>query len=444
MLERMRGLSVIVAGAGLAGLAAAHTLRRHGAAVTVIEARDRVGGRVWTARQGFAAGQHAELGADLIEGEQEQVLELADELGLRRARILRGGFAYYGKYGARRRRIRRGGSAWNLIARRLKDEIEAYQLSEQRWDGGVAAALAHVSVAEWLDRIGADAAMRAIALSFRGFFLADPEDLSLLALVDQFASAGDPSRAVMYRLAEGNDALPAALAKRLGGAVRLRAVVRAVAQDGAGVRVTVTEADGRAHELAADYAILALPATTLGDVRLSPPPPDRQVEAIARLRFGRATRALVQFETRFWRRLGRVRAFGTDLAVGAVWDGNEEQTGPAGILTLLAGGGASAELQTLAAAGADAVRAQLAWLGRAGRPLALQSWSWDDDPWARGGYAAFGPGYDPALRAWLARPHGRVCFAGEHTSVRWQGYMNGAVESGLRAAAEVRFLGDRQ
>jgi monoamine oxidase len=63
--------------------------------------------------------------------------------------------------------------------------------------------------------------------------------------------------------------------------------------------------------------------------------------------------------------------------------------------------------------------------------------SWENDPWARGGYAFFDPGYKPALRDSLARPFGRIFFAGEHTSVRWQGYMNGAVESGLRAADEV-------
>ncbi len=65
---------------------------------------------------------------------------------------------------------------------------------------------------------------------------------------------------------------------------------------------------------------------------------------------------------------------------------------------------------------------------------------WDDDPWVKGGYAVFDPSFDPALRAWLARPAGRILFAGEHTSLHWQGYMNGAVESGRRAAAEVRAL----
>ena len=62
---------------------------------------------------------------------------------------------------------------------------------------------------------------------------------------------------------------------------------------------------------------------------------------------------------------------------------------------------------------------------------------WESDPFARGGYAFFDPAFDPSLRAWLARPCGRLFFAGEHTSLQWQGYMNGAVESGRRAAAEI-------
>jgi monoamine oxidase len=62
---------------------------------------------------------------------------------------------------------------------------------------------------------------------------------------------------------------------------------------------------------------------------------------------------------------------------------------------------------------------------------------WEHDPLARGGYAYFDPAFDPALRAWLARPAGHIFFAGEHTSIKWQGYMNGAVESGRRAAAEI-------
>src|SRR2546422_8038672 len=90
----LRGVSVIVAGAGLAGLSAALDLLAMGADVTILEARDRVGGRVWTIREGFTDGQHAEAGGDMIDESQREICQLATELGLKLTRILRGGFGY--------------------------------------------------------------------------------------------------------------------------------------------------------------------------------------------------------------------------------------------------------------------------------------------------------------------------------------------------------------
>jgi monoamine oxidase len=90
----LSGVSVLVAGAGLAGLTAAYDLAAMGAAVTVIEARDRVGGRVWTIRDGFADRQHAEAGGDMIDDAQHEIRQLAGQLGLTLSRILRDGFGY--------------------------------------------------------------------------------------------------------------------------------------------------------------------------------------------------------------------------------------------------------------------------------------------------------------------------------------------------------------
>ena len=90
----LNGVSVLVAGAGLAGLAAARDLVAMGANVAIIDARDRVGGRVWTMREGFVEGQHAEAGGDMIDEEQHEIRALAQELGLTLKRILRGGFGF--------------------------------------------------------------------------------------------------------------------------------------------------------------------------------------------------------------------------------------------------------------------------------------------------------------------------------------------------------------
>jgi monoamine oxidase len=264
----------------------------------------------------------------------------------------------------------------------------------------------------------------------------------MLALVDFLADDPFEGSGQMFRVRGGNDRLATRLAGTLRTSPQLHTVVRRVRQDRRGVRLTV-ESKGRRTELTVDYLVCALPASTARDVAFEPSLPEPQQDAIAGLSYGRATRLLLQFDRRFWRRAGRTRAFGTALPIGAVWDGNEEQRGPTAILTLLAGGRASASLQRiLRRDGPGGVVQLLGWLGRPSPLRASEAVIWERDPWAGGGYAVFGPGFNPQGRDWLARPAGRLVFAGEHTSLRWQGYMNGAVESGQRAAAEVLALHD--
>ncbi|MEO8256749.1 MAG: NAD(P)/FAD-dependent oxidoreductase [Acidobacteriota bacterium] len=434
------GVSVLVAGAGLAGLAAAHDLMIDGAEVTVVDARSRLGGRVWTVRTGFADGQHAEAGGDLIDESQHEIRALADELGLKQSRILPGGFGYALPDGAGKTRIvsRSAGRGWDRLAKTLEHAVRPYRLAEQRWDSPIAADLAHRSVAQWLEEIKADEELRDTLTGLRGFFLADPEELSLLALVDQFASESQQAPWKTYRIDGGNDRLAAAIGARLGDRIKLNTEVVAVSHRGREVRISLKNGRDVSH-LTRNYIVFAMPATLLRRTPITPALPAQQHEAIARLKYGRATRTLLQFSKRFWRAPGRQRAFGSPLPFGAVWEGNEEQRGRAGILTLLAGGAASDLTQSMTSKdGTAGLIDSLDWLGaRSAQLLGSHQTVWEADPWARGGYAFFDPSYDPALRAWLARPCGRLFFAGEHTSIRWQGYMNGAIESGRRAAAEI-------
>jgi monoamine oxidase len=436
----LSGVSVLVAGAGLAGLSAARALMARGATVTVIDVRDRVGGRVWTIRDTFAEGQHAEGGADFIDGDHHEICNLATELGLKLAPILKGGFGYVRADQSGRSTIvaRNARNSWQRLADELRPASRPYQLAERRWDSPITADLARRSVAAWLDETRADTDLRATAAGMRGFFLADPEELSLVALVDQFAENDAAMPGTIYRITGGNDRLVSALAQPLGDRLHLNTDVVALSHRGKVVRATVKNNRALA-QISCDYAILALPATLLRRIPITPALPAQQHEAVVRLKYGRATRTLLQFTKRFWRAVGRPRAFGSPLPFGAIWDGNEEQRGRAGILSLLAGGSASDATQAIVAKhGARGLADALAWLGsKDSELLTSRQIVWEQDPFARGGYAYFDPGFDPGLRAWLSRPAGRLFFAGEHTSIRWQGYMNGAVESGLRAAAEV-------
>lgn len=440
MATDLTGVSVLVAGAGLAGLTAAIDLTRLNATVTVVDARNRVGGRVWTIRSGFTDGQHAEAGGDLIDDDHDALKALVAEHGLSLTRILRKGFAYARPDTQGRVRIVRPAPhrGWERLRRSLRDPIERFMLGERRWDTPIAAALGRHSVAQWLEAQRADDELRQTTLGLRGFFLAEPDELSLLALTDAFATNPVTGAGRMYRVDGGNDRLPAAMAAVLGDRVRLGTELVALSQRGRRVRASLKH-KRQAAELQVDYFVSAIPASLLRRIPITPALPSRQHDAITRLKYGRGTKSLLQFARRFWVTPGRARAFGSALPFGAVWDGNEEQRGPAGILSFLAGGAASDLTADLVAKdGIEGLAKSVDWLGRHDEPLvASKQVQWEADSWSRGGYAIFDPSFDPSLRGWLAQPVGRMFFAGEHTSMAWQGYMNGAVESGRRAAAEV-------
>ncbi len=436
----LQGISVLVAGAGLAGLVAARELSAMGADVTVIEARDRVGGRVHTIRDRFAEGQHGESGGDMIDEEHEELRNLVASLGLKLRPILRHGWstARMDEKGRIRLSARNALTGWERLAEALTELTRQYRLTEQRGNSPIAADIARRSVSQWLDDVQADADLRTTALAMRGFFLADPDELSLLALVDQYACNGTPGIPRQYRVEGGNDRIATALAADLGTRLKLGTELAAVSHRGKTVRASVRHRR-QTQQIACDYLVCTLPASVLRRIPITPPLPTQQHAAITTLQYGRATKSLLQFSSRFWRVPGKPRAFGSPLSFGAAWDANEEQRGKAAILALLAGGSASDSTSALVEReGSAALARQLEWLGsNRAQLLAAHHASWETDPFARGGYAFFDPAFDPALRGWLAQPAGRLFFAGEHTSLQWQGYMNGAVESGRRAAAEV-------
>src|SRR5262245_13289967 len=203
---RLIGTSVIVVGAGLAGLTAAARLTEEGFKVTVVDARSRVGGRVLTLHDAFAENQHAEAGGDFIDEGQSEIIDLVKRHGLTLRRVLRRGFSFVRQKGVDQLQGRpiSGSTAWNRIARMAKPLSRRYRLEGQGWNNTFARKLARRSVREWLDSVKAGEDVQAVVRSLRGFFLADPEDLSLLVLVEQLALEA-PGRQAMYRIDGGSD-----------------------------------------------------------------------------------------------------------------------------------------------------------------------------------------------------------------------------------------------
>jgi monoamine oxidase len=422
-------MKAIVIGAGLAGLTAARALGRGGVSVTVLEARARLGGRVHTMRDRFADGEYGELGGEFIDGEQKEIRALCDELGLTIVRVLRGGFTHRfraedGQYHVSRTR------PWKELERLLAPLLKRYQDTGGKPDAEAVREIAAISLREWLRHEQATTEQHAMADALRGFFLAEPDDLSVLPLVEQLANSGSPAQTQMFRVDGGNDRLVDTLASDLSSPVLLQHRVTAVAQPTDRVVVTAIDRGGMQQQLEADAVVITCPASTVASIAFTPALPENQTRAIRTLRYGGATKVLIQTEREPFS--GRVRAFATDTPVGAFWQG------PGRVLTFLGGGAASRTLHTRADRGAPALLSELCWLNLGGMPVvASHVCCWDDDAFARGGYAYFDPGFNPADRQLLRQPAGRISFAGEHTSERWQGYMNGAIDSAYRAVREV-------
>lgn len=433
-MRRLRGVRVIVAGGGLAGLSAAYDLSRRGAEVHLLEARDRLGGRVWTLRDA-KTGVHVEAGGEFIDGDQAAIRDLARSLDLPLIRVLRDGFGSALSIGGRLRVRTSHAALWNELRRLLRPVAEAFAEANCDWSSAAAAVIANRSVRDLLRARRATPQLMAMADAMRGFYLAEPDRLSSLVVVEQTLSDGAPGQSPIYRIAGGNDRIVHALSKRIRGTISLRTAVKAVATTAKGVSVTV-DSNGKRTTIDGHYAVLALPAPLLRECTLDPPLDDARQTALRRLDSGPATKAFLQFDTRWWRRPGRPRAFGTNLPMGAIWEAAEEQTGVA-MLTMLGGGDASQTLQERVNAGFARMK-DLEWLGRPEPAhVAFEPIVWEREPWSRGGYAVFGPDFDPKGRPTLPQEHGRVFFAGEHTSARWQGFMNGAVESGLDSARNI-------
>jgi len=439
--------SVIVIGAGLAGLAAAHRLRAAGRRVTVLEARAVPGGRVRTVRAPFDDGLHGEAGAARISEAHTTTLARVKELGLTLAPFAETEGAALLVLQGRRYRASDGASLGDA----------PLDLHPQERGLGPAALLRHYAGAaiaelgepapnaasylrwqdydrltwpQWLQARGASE--DAVALMTLG---GDPKELSALYVLRQIALHSGAHR--YYAVQGGMDLLPKALAARLGDSVKYNVAVVGIDHSRDGVQVSYNE-NGRAGTLAADRLVLTVPFSALRNIDIRTPFAADKMEAIDGLSYYPATRFLFQTPERPWRTAGLSGAARTDYAV-ETWDAAAGQSGTHGMLSATVGGRMDGALARLD--GNARVRAGRKMLAQAfpdaeaaiERTVTLR---WDDEPWARGAFAAFRPGQLTALMPTIARSEGRVHFAGEHTSA-WPGWMEGALQSGERAAQEI-------
>jgi monoamine oxidase len=390
---------VVVIGAGLAGLAAAEALQRAGREVVVLDARDRVGGRV-SSRE-LPDGSVVEMGAEFILPGNDVIVAEAARLGLG---LWEKGMAY-----GRRE-----------VAGVTADELRAgaASIGEALRDPEAA----RLSAAVLLDRLDLAPAVRdAIRARVEVSAAAPAETVGADELGLVAAVRDDPS----HGIAGGNQSLPRALAAELGERVHLREPARAIAWGDDGV--TVRSERG---ELSAGAAVIAVPAPLLEEIAFDPPLPRERRDAVARLGYGHAAKLFVPLRE-------RPQPSAVLSVPERYWTWTARAAGGEVQPVAHAFAGSPGGLERLGVA--DGPAAWLASLTRLRPDLELQPEgallsTWSDDPWARGAYSVHTPGgNDPAL----AERHGPLAFAGEYTAGPFAGLMEGALRSGQRAAEQL-------
>jgi monoamine oxidase len=440
---------VLVLGAGLAGLAAAYELKKAGYAVTVLEARSRPGGRVLTYRDPFADGLYAEMGAEYVDATDEFDHRYCKELGLKvmtaklyDALFVRGQKFKMASFKQNKEKLpyagSEGGQLFGQEARYLQRLLKLIPDPEKLPPEILK--LDNLSVVELLLQEGAPEDIVALYTYTQATeSTARPHEMSALAMVRShrrsFSEDTDEGR-----ILGGNDQLPKALARALSGQILYDRPVRKIAHDRDGAEVWFEEG-GAVRSLRTPRLVVAIPFKVLRDIEVTPSFSFAKARCIETLAYGQVMKIAMQYARRFWDEPGSIgqRVF-TDTMLRRVYHFSIDQPGPRGILMSFTSGADAEKIGRMP----DAERQRVA-LEETTRiwPEAPRHWEgaaikyWNEDPWVRGSYSFNGVGQARDFLEIARAPEGRVHFAGEHTSVH-RASMNGALESGVRAAEEIR------
>ena len=447
---------VVVVGAGLAGLSAAYQLRLAGITSTVLEASDRIGGRCWSSRGLFAQGQVAEHGGELIDQGHTAVRQLAQTLGLPLDNLLAaepsGTEPLYWFDGAPYTYAQATDDIKTIWQQVHSDVSAASYPTLYNSYTARGYELDHLSIADWIAAYvpgGAASKLgQLLDVAYNIEYGAETSQQSSLNMLYLLGYSGQGQFRVFgpsnekYHVHGGNDQLATGLAAALPGQVRLGTHLVALARNSDGTWTVTSRAGTKTMSQVADHVVLALPFSLLAKVDLTRAGlPALKTTAIRELPMGTNSKLQLQFSDRHWNLLGNTGDTYSDRGHQTTWDVTRGQAGSNGVLVDYTGGTIGADFGSLTPAQyAQRFLGQIEpvlpgltakWNGR----VVLDFWK--TYPWSLGSYSYWKVGQYTGFSGVEKEAVGSCHFAGEHTSQDSQGYLNGAVETGYRAAAEI-------
>jgi monoamine oxidase len=428
---------VIVLGAGISGLCAAYELSQNGFEVVILEARDRIGGRVHTIRQPFEQGQFAEAGALVVPDSHSLTKKYLTDFGIALSPAPSNLPAVYRVAG--RTWIGTGEEANSpgfLQNKYLGPYIQqvAASLTTHPWPPDSVKAMDDLSLYQFLrnDGISSEEISR-LRMEYIDEWGDGIESYSALSGFYDLARGRSSS---LFRIKEGSDQLPNAFASRLSN-IHLNSPVHQVNQTKDGIEVLFSE-NGHLQKQQSDFLICTIPYSVLSGVKLDLPSEKRN--AIQELGYTSVARVYAQFKERFWLDQGLSGYAYTDHEFLSIFHSTANQDGHAGILEAYISGALARKISSMNES--ERIEKTLSLLEELHPEmrkhlLTTASICWDQDPWAGGAYSWFKPGQMTNLLPVLGRSSGRIHFAGDHTS-SLPGWMQGALESAHRVAAEIK------
>lgn len=438
----------VVVGAGLAGLSAAYELEQRGYNVTVLEARDRLGGRI-TTETDFANGQIAEGGGELLDHVRIHPLmwDYADKFDVEIdyigywGKIEEGAYYLNGKlfpYGSFKRELGleykkeydRFHHALADLAKEIPDYTDPTTAPNAR-------ALDNTTVEEWLVSLNLPPEIKTLAAHhIRGEY-DEPAALSLLFLAHQakvYESAGG-NEVEIARFKNGGVSMAQGFANHIKGPILTNHVVTSISQKN---NIVTVKAGNKSFT--ADVAVVTVPASVLNKISFNPALPSDMVNAGNDLNYGSHTKVLLQYSKRFWLDFGVGGDTISDLPIGWTWEATDQQAGDSGIMiSYTSGDFADAQINTSEADIIASKREQIETMYPGSDALFMNAkvYPWHRMEYSKGGYTAYGPGQVTQYWNTFRQPHGKIYFAGEHTDDKFIAYMEGAVRTGLRVAQEI-------
>jgi monoamine oxidase len=441
--------SVVIVGAGLAGLTAAYRLQQRGMAAEVFEASTRVGGRTLTERARFAS--KGELGGEYVDMNHTALQAMLRELGLHLTDTRDPSLESQRVFleGAPRS-FAEIFEAFTPITEALTTEVTAFAGATPDYRAATPDALRldRLSIAAWLDARGLRGVGRSlIEAAYRGEYGRDAADLSMLCLLTLVGDDPSPlnllgSSDQSFTITEGSDAVASELVRRLRAPVRFEHRLVAVRARPDGRLQVVFDRGGASVERVVSRVVLAIPFTQLRRCELMFEMAPAQRAAVMGLQYGTNTKVLLGMRQRPWRATLRASGNGVcDEVFSETWDSTAGLTTEGGVLTCFSGGrlGVEASMGDVAPQATRAVaQAERLFPGVAAAyaDAAMRS-QWITSTFAGGSYACYAPGQWTSMHGAEGLTAGGVLFAGEHTSVAFQGFMNGAVASGEDAARAI-------